>query len=85
MFKTTLNAAINAASFVACKGYEIDHIEDLPGGIVQLECSDEGIVRINLTQEIEVDSDGNTTALDCDGNEACFEFRISRPLTSNDL
>lgn len=85
MFKITLNMAINASSFVACRGYEIDHIEDMPGGLVRLECADEGIAYVSLHQEIEIDSDGNAIALDSDGDEISFEFRVSRPLTSNDL
>ncbi len=85
MFKTTLSAAINAASFVACKGYEVEHIEEMPDGTSGLQCSDELIARLDLRQEIEIDSDGEATAKDCNGEDANFEFRVSRPLTSDDL
>lgn len=81
----TLRMAIYAATTAICNGYEIDEIDEQPDGKARLSCGEDTIAEVNLAQTIELNSDGEATAKDIDGEELDFEFRVSRPMTMKDI
>lgn len=81
----TLRMAIYAATTAICNGYEIDEIRESPEGPARLRCGKDTIAEVDMTQTIELDSDGEATAKDIDGEELDFEFRVSRPMTLADI
>lgn len=81
----TLRMAVYAATTTICNGYEIDEIGEQSDGKARLSCGEDTIAEVNLSQTIELDSDGQATAKDINGEELDFEFRVSRPMTLEDM
>ncbi len=82
--KVQLFKAINAASLVICQGYEIDGYKMETPALQRLECGDDIIAEVK-DQEIDLDSDGCAKALTINGTAVDFEFRVTRPMTAQDL
>jgi hypothetical protein len=82
--KVQLFKAINAASLVICQGYEIDWQTMETPARQRIECGEDTIATVE-DQEIELDSDGSAKALTIDGAAVDFEFRVTRPMTAQDL
>ncbi len=82
--KLHLFKAINAASLVVCQGYEIDGFKLETPELQRLEFDDAIIASVE-DQEIDLDSDGCATALTVKGTSVNFEFRVTRPMTAQDL
>lgn len=81
----TLRMAVYAATTTICNGYEIDDIRETPETPSYLRCGKDTIAIVDLSQTIELDSDGQATAKDINGEELDFEFRVSRPMTLEDM
>lgn len=89
MKTTRLFAAINAASFIACNGYEVTSFEDLTPATpttLTLSCndSDDDNEWVFKDQDIDLDC-GCALAVDVSGESLSLEFSVSRPLTVEDL
>lgn len=82
----TLNTALHAASIVICEGYEIEEFYTTDKtSIYRLICCDVYEVTVDVTQTIELDSDGCAVVTDTSGDSLQFEFRVSRPMTLKDI
>lgn len=81
----TLRMAVYAATTTICNGYEIDNIRETPETPSYLRCGEDTIAIVDLSQTVELNSDGQATAKGIDGEELDFEFRVSRPMTVKDI
>lgn len=81
----TLRMTIYAATTTICNGYEIDEIGEQLDGKARLSCGEDTIAEVDMPQTIELDSDGEATAKNIDGEDLDFEFRVSSPMTMQDI
>ena len=86
--KTTLFKAINAATLVVAKGYEIDFFKyDDNTKTVEMECCDDSIATL-ADQDIEIDADGSVLLNDTSDEEPIqvrMEFKVLVPLDESHL
>lgn len=84
--KFPLLKLLQASDYVTCNGYEIDNYwPNDAEGVVRLMCGDDDIVSLPITQEMEMDTFGNTVPVEHEGDLYYFELYTRVPLTPEAL
>lgn len=82
--KKKLSQVLDHASIVISDGYEIEEIDQLEGNVYRLSLDDDYEVEIK-DQDIEINSDGEASVQDTDGNTVDLIFRVSIPIREEDF
>jgi len=83
--KISLNTALHMASYIECNGYEIDGFWPMLDGTARLMCGEDDIAIVDATQIVDIDADGDCKAIDSEGEDLSFTFKVLHPLSEKDL
>lgn len=81
--KTTLFAALNAATTLVCDGYEVEDFWETDNNVMTLSLANESLLFFK-DQEIELDEEV-AKVLAVTGEVARIEFWVNKPLSYEDL
>lgn len=76
-----LNQALCSSDLVVCNGYEIDNWWPTAEGTTRLMCGEDEVAMVNTSQILELNQDGQATAVNIKGGALNFEFKVLTPLS----
>lgn len=85
-FKTSLLTAVDNASVVLLDDMVLDDCLRQRNGMLHLEFpTGTPVIPPFYNQEIEIDEDGHAQATDIEGNTRTFQFKVTHPMTKQDV